>query len=229
MHAKDLIKENNEKRELLTEENREDYEEMLSYTRLTSKSEQQTEEILMELLDHLLVAQEEGKTAKDIFGEDLKAYCDELISELPKETKKDQLTFLLYLGLNLLGIVAIFMGIANYLAFQFFELGTGTFDFYLGTGISIVVIDLILLAGFVYIVLLWINGSIFKKKPVKKWVEFLQIWFLTMVYIGLSLLVFIFMPSFGEPVSLSHLVVVGLGLVMYLVSFVMNKKMRLTK
>lgn len=183
----------------------------------------------MELLDHLLVAQGEGKTAKDIFGEDLKAYCDELISELPKETKKDQLIFLLYLGLNLLGIVAIFTGIANYLAFRFFELGTETFDFYLGTGISIVVIDLILLAGFVYIVLLWINGSIFKKKPVKKWVEFLQIWVLTMIYIGLSLLVFIFMPSFGEPVSVSYLVVVGVGLVLYLASVVMNKKMRLTK
>lgn len=229
MHAKDLIKENNEKRELLNEENREDYEEMLSYTRLTSKSEQQTEEILMELLDHLLVAQEEGKTAKDIFGEDLKAYCDELISELPKETRKDQLIFLLYLSLNLLGIVATFVGIANYLTFRFFELGTETFDFYLGTGISIVVIDLILLAGFVYIVLLWINGSIFKKKPVKKWMEFLQIWVLTMIYIGLTLLIFMFMPPFGNPVSVSYLAVVGVGLVLYLASVVMNKKMRLTK
>ena len=37
------------------------------------------EELLLEILDHLLEAQEDGKTAHDIFGEDLKAYCDELI------------------------------------------------------------------------------------------------------------------------------------------------------
>ena len=38
------------------------------------------EELLLEILDHLLEAQEDGKTAHDIFGEDLKAYCDELIN-----------------------------------------------------------------------------------------------------------------------------------------------------
>ena len=37
------------------------------------------EELLLEILDRLLEAQEDGKTAHDIFGEDLKAYCDELI------------------------------------------------------------------------------------------------------------------------------------------------------
>ena len=38
------------------------------------------EELLLEILDHLLEAQEDGKTAHNIFGEDLKAYCDELIN-----------------------------------------------------------------------------------------------------------------------------------------------------
>ncbi|MHA6253040.1 DUF1129 family protein [Oceanobacillus sp. CAU 1775] len=229
MHAKDLIKENNEKRELLNEENQEDYEEMLVYIRMHNKSEQQSEEILMELLDHLLEAQANGKTAKDIFGEDLKAYSEDLINELPRETKKDQLILLLYLGLNLLGIVAIFTGIANYLAYKIFGLGTATFDFYLGTGISIVIIDLILLAGFVYIVILWINGSVFKKKPTKKWMEFLQVWVIAMVFIGLTLLVFMFMPTFGSLISTSHLLIVGVGLILYLASVVMNKRLRITK
>ena len=53
---------------------------MLIYLRLTSVPQKQMEELLLEILDHLLEAQEDGKTAHDIFGEDLKAYCDELIN-----------------------------------------------------------------------------------------------------------------------------------------------------
>jgi len=44
MRAKELIKLNNEKQKQLTEENAKDYEDMLTYIRLSSsKSEQQTE------------------------------------------------------------------------------------------------------------------------------------------------------------------------------------------
>ncbi|WP_347862474.1 hypothetical protein U0355_04750 [Salimicrobium sp. PL1-032A] len=58
MQKKEMIKSNNEKRKELTEENREYYEDMLLYIRLSySKSEQDMEEVLAELLDHLLEAQ----------------------------------------------------------------------------------------------------------------------------------------------------------------------------
>ncbi|MES5856305.1 DUF1129 family protein [Bacillus cereus group sp. RP29] len=79
MTEKEMVQLNNEKRKLLTAENEAAYGDMLIYLRLTSVPQKQMEELLLEILDHLLEAQEDGKTAHDIFGEDLKAYCDELI------------------------------------------------------------------------------------------------------------------------------------------------------
>ncbi|MFK4996838.1 DUF1129 family protein [Bacillus sp. N9] len=86
MNAKKLIEENNRKRELLTPANEAYYSDMLIYIRLQlTLSERQSEEVLMEMLDHLLDGQQDGKTAKDIFGHDPKAYADEIIEQLPKE------------------------------------------------------------------------------------------------------------------------------------------------
>ncbi|MGE6344989.1 DUF1048 domain-containing protein [Bacillus mycoides] len=80
MTEKEMVKLNNEKRKLLTPENEAAYVDMLIYLRFTSVPQKQMEELLLEILDHLLEAQEDGKNAHDIFGEDLKAYCDELIN-----------------------------------------------------------------------------------------------------------------------------------------------------
>ncbi|MCU7674609.1 DUF1048 domain-containing protein [Bacillus thuringiensis] len=80
MTEKEMVKLNNEKRKLLTAENEAAYGDMLIYLRFTSVPQKQMEELLLEILDHLLEAQEDGKNAHDIFGEDLKTYCDELIS-----------------------------------------------------------------------------------------------------------------------------------------------------
>ncbi|MGW5950862.1 DUF1048 domain-containing protein [Bacillus mycoides] len=80
MTEKEMVKLNNEKRKLLTPENEAAYGDMLIYLRFTSVPQKQMEELLLEILDHLLEAQEDDKNAHDIFGEDLKAYCDELIN-----------------------------------------------------------------------------------------------------------------------------------------------------
>jgi DNA-binding ferritin-like protein (Dps family) len=78
---------NNEKRKLLTTENEKIYCDMLEYIRISSiMSEQAAEEVLIDVLDHLLDAQAHGKTAYDVFGKDPKAYCDELIDALPRYT-----------------------------------------------------------------------------------------------------------------------------------------------
>lgn len=86
MKAQDMIKLNNKKRELLTPENEVAYSDMLVYLRLSNVPEQQVEELLLEILDHLIEAQTENKNAYDIFGDDLQSYCDELISALPVQT-----------------------------------------------------------------------------------------------------------------------------------------------
>src|SRR5690625_5652672 len=107
MKAKEIIALNNEKREQLNDENLAYYEDMLMYIRLSSsKSEQQTEEILLELLEHTLAAQHEGRTVKDVFRDDLKAYCQDIIEEIPKETTKKQFKFSLMIILQFLAIMS---------------------------------------------------------------------------------------------------------------------------
>lgn len=230
MHAKDLIKLNNEKRELLNKENLQDYEDMLEYIRMNhNKSEQQTEELLIELLDHLLDAQDQGKSAKDIFGDDLKAYCQELIIELPVERISINVMFISYLVLNLLGLIGMFIGVVNFGLYQFVGIGEQTFNFSLGSGIVVLIIDFLLLALFVYVVFLWINRSLFKNKKTKLWLEFIQIWFICTLFISLTVGVLHFMPNFGMPVSIPHLVIVAISAVLYIASFILNKKYRITK
>ncbi|MDM5156408.1 DUF1048 domain-containing protein [Bacillus sp. DX1.1] len=86
MNAKDMVELNNKKRKLLTSENENIYGDMLIYLRFTSIPQEQMEELLLEILDHLLEAQKDGKNPYDIFGEDLKAYCDELIKSSEHQT-----------------------------------------------------------------------------------------------------------------------------------------------
>ncbi|PEZ65920.1 hypothetical protein CN372_06830 [Bacillus anthracis] len=90
MTEKEMVKLNNEKRKLLTNENEAAYGDMLIYLRLTSVPQKQMEELLLEILDHLLEAQGDGKNAHDIFGEDLKTYCDELINSSEHQSSFQQ-------------------------------------------------------------------------------------------------------------------------------------------
>ncbi|MED0948031.1 DUF1129 family protein [Bacillus mobilis] len=116
MKVKDLIELNNEKRKLLTTENETAYSDMLIYIRLAKVPEYQTEELLIEILDHLIEAQQEKKTAYDIFGDDLQAYCDELIASLPKQSVWEQLSIPMFITSYLL---AIYFAISSVIAFVF--------------------------------------------------------------------------------------------------------------
>jgi uncharacterized membrane-anchored protein len=111
LEAKQLIQMNNKNRTGLTPENEKYYDDFLIYIRLQlTVSAQQSEEVLMEILDHLLEGQQEGKSAKMIFGEDPKAFADEIIENLPGEKKRDAIMFVSSLALNLLGIFLIMRG-----------------------------------------------------------------------------------------------------------------------
>ena len=104
MKVSELIEQNNKKRVLLTEMNEKYYSDLLLYirTKLTL-SEQQSEEVLMEMLDHLIEGQQDGKTALEIFGNDPKGYADEIVSHLPRENKRNSLIFMSEIALNIIG------------------------------------------------------------------------------------------------------------------------------
>ncbi|WP_284141734.1 MULTISPECIES: DUF1129 family protein [unclassified Virgibacillus] len=229
MNAKDLIILNNEKREQLTASNLEYYEEMLVYIRLSSnKSEQQTEEILIELLDHLLEAQQNKRTAEEVFGRDPKAFCDEIIGEIPQEQTKKSVLFFIYIAVKFLAIGSLTYGLLSYGMYHLFDLGTNIFAFSLGSAIVIVAIELLLMYGFIRLIFAWLKYTSFRKKQLKKWVEFIQIWIICTLFIGAFILLPTIIPSFGKNISVPVLSLAILGAVLYIISFMWNKKQRLT-
>ncbi|MFD1851777.1 DUF1129 family protein [Oceanobacillus bengalensis] len=230
MNAKEIIKLNNEKRKQLTEENEYYYSDMLVYIRTcANKSEQQTEEVLLELLEHLLKAQEQGKTAKDVFGKDLRAYCDEVIEEIPGERTLKNVTFGIYLVVNLISIVMLSVGIISYAMHTLFDLGPNGIIFPLGTGLVIILISLASLSIWVIAIFKWIKHSTFKAKKPKKWTEFFRLWLMCVVFIGIIVATFILMPEFGMRITISFTTFIILGILLYITSILLNKKFRITK
>ena len=111
MNTQQLIKLNNEKRELLSEENEAYYSDILIYVRLQlNLSEHSSEEVLIEILDHLLEAQNVGKTATDVFGNKPIEYARTIINELPKENKRNIFLFFLRVVASMLGPILIIRG-----------------------------------------------------------------------------------------------------------------------
>lgn len=160
--TKELIEGNNVKRELLTKENEKYYSNLLMYIRSRlSISEHSTEEVLMEMLDHLLEGQEEGKTAKKIFGENPKEYADELIRQLPKEKKRDLFQFGTQIVINMLGWFLMIRGIVIVIISQFMEVDN---SIYLYSDLAL--FGAILIGGVlgVWMILTTINKTVFGQK-----------------------------------------------------------------
>ncbi|MBE5104205.1 DUF1129 family protein [Bacillus thuringiensis] len=126
MKAKDMVELNNKKRELLTSENEAAYGDMLVYLRISNVPEQQMEELLLEILDHLIEAQAENKSAYDIFGSDLQSYCDELISALPTQTKLEKTSLI---GFSISLLLAIQFGIDAIVSFFILTFGNNAEPF----------------------------------------------------------------------------------------------------
>lgn len=110
---KTLIKQNNERRKLLNKENTAYYEKLLVYIRTSPlKDDRATEEVLMEMLEHLLAAQQDGKSAEDVFGKEPKELADEIIAGLPNEKPSTTVAFLAEIVLQFLGMFTAITGIA---------------------------------------------------------------------------------------------------------------------
>jgi uncharacterized membrane-anchored protein len=90
MNINRMIALNNERRKLLNPENEAYYSNMVLFVRTSPIDQRAGEELLLEILDHLIEAQADGRSAKDLFGDDPVAYCRELVSELPKPSPRER-------------------------------------------------------------------------------------------------------------------------------------------
>ncbi|MDF1508461.1 DUF1129 family protein [Robertmurraya sp. DFI.2.37] len=200
MNVKALIEENNRKRELLTPENEAYYSDLLIYIRLKFRlSEQHTEEVLMELLDHLLEGQRIGKTGKDIFGDDLKGYADEIIEQLPKSKKRELFPFIGGIIANIIGWVLIIRGFLFLILSPFTEVNSTVYP------VTVIVVAFVI-AAFVTVTIMYIiksiEGTLFKEKQ-SKWKEMIKVGLTGAIGMASILLIVKFLPKIGPSFEFS--------------------------
>lgn len=204
-----LIEENNEKRERLNDENLALYEEFLLWIRTDLRVDEQAgEEVLMDLLDHLLESQEEGKPGKDLFGDRPQDYADELIEALPREKKRNAAVFIFSQFLSLAGWFSIAYGAVYIVLASFTEVNTA---------ISLGNI-LILLAGIAFVAFfaIWmifkmVRSTLFHPKK-SRTMEYLKAGSFGAAAFGIIVLLAWLVPEFGPVIQLEWWVYVLLGL-----------------
>ncbi|MDN3426099.1 DUF1129 family protein [Microbacterium sp. APC 3898] len=156
----ELIKENNHKRDFLNAENEKIYEDLLLYIRTDLRvNEQAAEELLMDLLDHLIEAQENGKAAADLFGDSPETYADELIANMPNEDKRNLMLLFASGILGLVGWFAVSYGIINAAISIFTSVEN---DFALGSGLMILVALILVGVIGVFFIFRIIRSTVFK-------------------------------------------------------------------
>jgi uncharacterized membrane-anchored protein len=222
MKAKQLIEENNRKRELLTPENEKYYSDMMIYIRLQLiLSEQQSEEVLMEMLDHLLDGQNEGKSARDIFGDDPKQYADEIIQNLPKEKKREVIPFISGIVLNLISWMLMIRGVVILVISQFKTVPEGSSVYVFPSLLSFALI-LGSIAFGVWFIFRTIRRSLFKEKSDEK-KDMVKVGIFGALSIGLIIAVTKFIPEFGPAFQFSWLASLLTGGIVWVIVFMVKK------
>jgi uncharacterized membrane-anchored protein len=222
MKAKQLIEENNRKREQLTPESEKYYNDMLLYIRLQlSLSEQQSEEVLMEMLDHLLDGQDEGKSARDIFGDDPKRYADEIIQNLPKEQKREVIPFIMGFVLNLVSWMLLIRGVVILITSQISN-KDGVSSVYLFPTLLIFAFILGSIGFGVWYIFRTIKHSLFNEKTSEK-KDMVKVGVFGAVSMGLVIALTMFIPEFGPSFHFSWWASLLTGGVLWLIVFILKK------
>lgn len=218
MKASELIEQNNQKRALLTEGNEKYYTNLLLYirTKLTL-SEQQSEEVLMEMLDHLIEGQQEGKTAKEIFGNDPKGYADEIVSQLPRENKRNGFIFMGEIAVNIIGWFLIMRSIIIPIIG-----GKASEKVYVISSLLLIILIMIMTAFGVKMIFGLISQSSFDDKATDKKMMFKAGLYGAGGFLIIAIISF-FVKEVGPSFTLPWQISFGVGSLLLLVSWLIKK------
>ena len=216
----ELIEENNHKRELLNVENEKVYEDLLLYLRTDLRIDEHAgEEILMDLLDHLVEAQEDGKSAKELFGESPQKYADELIENLPSQKRRNVFLFSASQVLSLTGWFAASFGIVS-LIVSFFR----PVDNSIALGNLLLMLLSVILVSFVGVSVIFkiIRSSVFQEEK-KKWQAYVKAGLYGATAFACVVLIAWLFQDFGPVVKLEWWIFLLFGLVFLVISKLMYK------
>lgn len=216
----ELIEENNHKRELLNVENEKVYEDLLLYLRTDLRIDEHAgEEILMDLLDHLVEAQEDGKSAKELFGESPQKYADELIENLPSQKRRNVFLFSASQVLGLTGWFAASFGMIS-LIVSFFR----PVDNSIALGSLLLMLLSVMLVAFVGVSVIFkiIRSSVFQAEK-KKWQAYVKAGLYGAAAFACVVLIAWLFQDFGPVIKLEWWLFLLIGLVFLVFSKLMYK------
>lgn len=160
MNPTEQAKNTHKKAKQLNKENYEMFSKVMVYIRTNlNKNDKQSEEVINDMLDHLIEAEANGVTTKEFFGDDPKAFAEELVNELPNETPKEKYTFAAIITLELIGIFLVIEGIFD-IIYHFTE--TSLEPIYIVQYIIRMIVNIIVLFIIIRIAFKYIRNSEFK-------------------------------------------------------------------
>lgn len=199
--TKELINKNNELRENLIPENKEYYENLFLYIRTSGLfyDEYEVETLLIQILQDIISAQENGESAMDFFGKSPQEAADELVSNLGHESK-----------IEILKLAGIIFGISAFFPILSM-LSTDK-----GINPIVLVLDGILSFIIVEVVFIVLHKGIYTKIIKSKVLSFIPLWIFFSLIIGLFVLIDIFTPNIWNLHIASSIKILIIGAILFL-------------
>lgn len=129
--TRQLRDENNELEKQLSVETNEILTDIVVYIRCANISEYEQERVRRDIYDMLLEGERRGQSVSDIIGDDYKAFCDSVISEVPQLTAAQKVLTVVSYAVMAMGIMlaiwtvlAPFRSLANNGAWYIVSVGT---------------------------------------------------------------------------------------------------------
>ena len=210
-----MIRLNNEKRQLLTDENRTYYERILLYVRAASfKEERLKEERLLKLLEEIIVIQETGETAANAFGQQPKELAETILSELPREPLNYILTFSVEIALTMIAVFTFVYGVLSIISNE-------RTPIYLGNTILSVVLLWGTLMTLMVVVFTTLQREAFVEKKSIRFTLLIAV--IGIVGVGLLIVVNKWVAPFGGELQLGKYGMVSIACLLFLITFIMTK------
>ncbi|MER2000831.1 MAG: DUF1129 family protein [Lysinibacillus sp.] len=212
MDVQQLVKSNNERKKMLSKSNLKYYEDLLVYIRLASlKEEKAKEEVLMEMLEHLIEAEQNGVEAEKVFGKTPKQLADDIIDSLPAEKKSSAIYFMVETIILLVGVYIASTGLFNAILKENYELHVG----------SALICLAALIGGFLVmlpILIKQLQKSSFSKSKMPFVISSIT---MTVYIFGIATLV-VFIPAIGQPFNVTPWMMLGVGVALLIIYFSMK-------
>lgn len=174
----------------------------------------------MEMLDHLIDGQNEGKTAQQIFGDDPLTFADEIIEQLPKEEKRNIFAFISGTMISVISWVFLIRGIMLLVFSQFTDVNPEINLFVIGAVASALWLFVFVMIWFIFKL---VKNSLFKEnRSMKK--DMLKAGFAGAFGMAIILVVAKFTPEIGPSFNLNWWISIILGAILWLLHFIVKKK-----